>query len=53
MMEATRALGLAGRSVRQWGCIFVPNLDSGSAVGGGATHAWMQVYSAWCPVGLF
>ena len=42
MMEATRALGLAARFVS--GYIFVPNLDSGSAIGGGATHAWMQVY---------
>ena len=42
MMEATRALGLAARFVS--GYIFVPNVDSGSAVGGGATHAWMQVY---------
>jgi transglutaminase-like putative cysteine protease len=42
MMEATRSLGLAARFVS--GYIFVPNLDSGSAVGGGATHAWMQVY---------
>jgi transglutaminase-like putative cysteine protease len=42
MMEATRALGLAARFVS--GYIFVPNVDAGSAVGGGATHAWMQVY---------
>jgi hypothetical protein len=42
MMEATRSLGLAARFVS--GYIFVPNVDAGSAVGGGATHAWMQVY---------
>jgi transglutaminase-like putative cysteine protease len=42
MMEATRSLGLAARFVS--GYIFVPNLESGRAAGGGATHAWMQVY---------
>ncbi len=39
MMEAVRSLGIAARFVS--GYIFVP--DS-SVVGGGATHAWMQVY---------
>ena len=42
MMEATRSLGLAARFVS--GYIFVPHVDSGRAVGGSATHAWMQVY---------
>ena len=42
MMEATRALGLAARFVS--GYLFVPHVDAGRAVGGGATHAWMQVY---------
>ncbi len=42
MMEATRSLGLAARFVS--GYIFVPNIDAGGAVGGGATHAWMQAY---------
>ena len=42
MMEAVRSLGLAARFVS--GYIYVPNLDTGRAVGGGATHAWMQVY---------
>ncbi len=39
MMEGVRSLGLAARFVS--GYIFVP--DDGS-VGGGNTHAWMQVY---------
>jgi transglutaminase-like putative cysteine protease len=42
MMEATRALGLAARFVS--GYLFVPNRAAASAVGSGATHAWMQVY---------
>jgi transglutaminase-like putative cysteine protease len=42
MMEATRALGLAARFVS--GYLFVPNVDAGRAVGGGATHAWIQIY---------
>ena len=40
MMEATRSLGLAARFVS--GYIFMPN--SSGIAGGGATHAWMQVY---------
>jgi len=41
MMEAVRSLGLAARFVT--GYIFVPEvLDA--TVGGGATHAWMQIY---------
>jgi transglutaminase-like putative cysteine protease len=42
MMEAVRSLGLAARFVS--GYIYVPSRDTGHAVGGGATHAWMQVY---------
>ncbi len=42
MMEAVRSLGLAARFVS--GYIFVPDRNGGSAVGGGATHAWMQTY---------
>ena len=43
MMEAVRSLGFAARFVS--GYIFVPETDPAAAgVGGGATHAWMQVY---------
>jgi transglutaminase-like putative cysteine protease len=42
MMEAVRSLGLAARFVS--GYIFVPELNQTATVGGGATHAWMQVY---------
>ena len=41
MMEAVRSLGLAARFVS--GYIFVPTADT-TIAGGGATHAWMQVY---------
>ena len=40
MMEAARALGLAARFVS--GYIFVPDCDA--TQGGGATHAWLQIY---------
>jgi transglutaminase-like putative cysteine protease len=42
MMEAVRSLGIAARFVS--GYIFMPEGNSGAAVGGGATHAWMQAY---------
>jgi transglutaminase-like putative cysteine protease len=42
MMEALRSLGLAARFVS--GYIFVPGVDAATVTGGGATHAWMQVY---------
>jgi transglutaminase-like putative cysteine protease len=42
MIEAARALGLAARFVS--GYIFVPGSEAPSMTGGGATHAWMQVY---------
>ncbi len=43
MMEAARALGLAARFVT--GYLYVPDRDDGETyLGGGATHAWCQVY---------
>jgi transglutaminase-like putative cysteine protease len=42
MMEAVRSLGLAARFVS--GYIFVPDVNRSDAVGGGATHGWMQAY---------
>jgi transglutaminase-like putative cysteine protease len=41
MMEAVRSLDLAARFVS--GYIFVPEMQA-AIVGGGATHAWMQIY---------
>jgi transglutaminase-like putative cysteine protease len=40
MMDAVRSLGLAARFVS--GYIFVPERDT--TRGGGATHAWLQIY---------
>jgi transglutaminase-like putative cysteine protease len=42
MMEAVRALGFAARFVT--GYLYVPDKDGSGNVGGGATHAWTQVY---------
>jgi transglutaminase-like putative cysteine protease len=43
MIEAARALGLAVRFVS--GYLYVPDRDPGeSYLGGGSTHAWVQVY---------
>ena len=42
MIDAVRSLGLAARFVS--GYIFVPNTASTEVVGGGSTHAWLQVY---------
>lgn len=43
MMEAVRSLGLAARFVS--GYIYMPATDQpGGNIGGGANHAWLQVY---------
>lgn len=42
MIEAARVLGFAARFVT--GYIYVPARDSGLIRGGGATHAWVQVF---------
>jgi transglutaminase-like putative cysteine protease len=42
MMEAARSLGFAARFVT--GYIYVPDRDGPVRLGGGATHAWCQIY---------
>lgn len=42
MMEAARALGFAARFVT--GYVYVPDRDGPVRLGGGATHAWCQIY---------
>ena len=42
MIEAVRSLGLAARFVS--GYLYVPEESRGTRVGGGATHAWAEVY---------
>jgi len=42
MIEACRSLGLAARFVT--GYIYVPSRDGPALRGGGATHAWVQVF---------
>lgn len=42
MIEAVRTLGFAARFVS--GYIFVPGFEPDPILGGGATHAWLQVY---------
>jgi transglutaminase-like putative cysteine protease len=42
MMEAVRELGMAARFAS--GYLYVPSRDSTIVRGGGATHAWCQVY---------
>lgn len=42
MMEAARSLGFAARFVS--GYLYSPAVDGSGNVGGGATHAWCQVY---------
>lgn len=42
MMEAVRTLGMAARFVS--GYLYVPSRDGSGHVGGGSSHAWVQVY---------
>jgi transglutaminase-like putative cysteine protease len=42
MMEGVRSLGFAARFVT--GYIYVPSRDTSELLGGGATHAWAQVF---------
>jgi transglutaminase-like putative cysteine protease len=42
MMEAARSIGFAARFVT--GYIYVPSRDGPGWLGGGATHAWCQIY---------
>ncbi|WP_152047309.1 transglutaminase family protein [Aureimonas psammosilenae] len=42
MMEAVRSLGFAARFVT--GYIYVPDRDGSQVLGGGATHAWCEVF---------
>jgi len=42
MMEAVRSLGLAARFVT--GYLYVPESRRTERIGGGATHAWLEVY---------
>jgi len=42
MIEALRVVGLPARFVS--GYLYVPARDRGEVHGGGATHAWLQVY---------
>ena len=42
MMEAVRSLGFAARFVT--GYLYVPDRDDAETHGGGATHAWCEVY---------
>jgi transglutaminase-like putative cysteine protease len=44
MMEAVRSLGLAARFVSGYLCNRLPAGGGSELVGGGETHAWVQVY---------
>jgi transglutaminase-like putative cysteine protease len=46
MMEAVRALGLAARFVS--GYVYSPGADGTAHVGGGSTHAWVEVFLPGC-----
>jgi transglutaminase-like putative cysteine protease len=46
MMEAVRALGLAARFVS--GYVYSPGADGVAHLGGGSTHAWVEVYLPGC-----
>jgi transglutaminase-like putative cysteine protease len=42
MIEAARTLGFAARFIT--GYIYLPDRDGPTLLGGGATHAWCQIY---------
>lgn len=44
MMEAARSLGLAARFIS--GYLYVPHKPGKKVIGGGSTHAWLEVYLA-------
>lgn len=46
MMEAVRALGMAARFVS--GYVYSPGSDGVAHVGGGSTHAWVEVFLPGC-----
>ncbi|WP_419728463.1 transglutaminase family protein [Lichenicola sp.] len=46
MMEAVRALGMAARFVS--GYVYSPGSDGIARIGGGSTHAWVEVYLPGC-----
>lgn len=46
MMEAVRALGMAARFVS--GYVYSPGAERTANVGGGSTHAWVEVYLPGC-----